>query len=56
MMFASLISGENSISQAFYGIFLGFWTVFITLWILKPSFIDHYIILFNPEIKRIQSK
>jgi hypothetical protein len=54
MMFTKFISGENSISQVFYGTFLGFWTVFISLWILKPAFIDHYIVLFNPEIKRIQ--
>jgi membrane-associated phospholipid phosphatase len=48
MMFSRFISGENSISQVFYGTFLGFWTVFITLWILKPVFIDHFIILFDP--------
>ena len=54
MMFSKFISGENSLSQIFYGTFLGFWTVFITLWFLKPVFIDHFIILFDPEIKRIQ--
>ncbi len=52
VMFTEFIAGENSISQVFYGSILGLWTVFINFWILKPLFIDHFIVLFNPEIKR----